>query len=46
MNIAECLKDKQEAADRLRREKALEALAKYRGRCQALKFIREACYDR
>lgn len=46
LSFAESLKAKQVDEDRLRREKALATLAKYRGRYKAEKFHREDCYDR
>ncbi|OAI05207.1 hypothetical protein A1353_11875 [Methylomonas methanica] len=46
LSFAESLRAKQVEEDRLRREKALATLAKYRGRYTAEKFHREDCYDR
>lgn len=46
LNFTESLKAKHADEDRLRREKALATLARYRGRYKAEKFNREDCYGR
>ena len=46
LSFAEGLKAKQEAEDMTLRNRALETLAKFRGRFKVEPFNRDDCYDR